>query len=131
MRSALVYLSMVICLGLSAQTIRPSKVKPDSNSFDNVYVKKIAEDSLQSTFIIWVKNGVPSHYHAHHTEILHVLAGKGEMTVGDETFTIRKGDYFIIPMGISHSVITTSRKALKVISVQSPKFDGDRIWIKP
>ncbi len=131
MRSALVYLLMLLCVSLSAQTIRPSKVKPDSNSYKNVYVKKIAEDSLQSSFIIWIKQAVPPHYHAEHTELIQVVSGKGEMTLEDQVFTIRNGDYFVIPRGAIHSVVTKSRKPLKVISVQSPKFDGDRVWVNP
>ncbi|MFY0644818.1 MAG: cupin domain-containing protein [Bacteroidia bacterium] len=109
--------------------MKPNKIQPDSSNFENVYVKKIAEDSLQSSFMIWVKEGVKSHYHATHTEIIQVVNGKGIMTIGDKSFKIKKGDYFVIPIGEVHSVITTSRKPLKVISIQSPRYDGDRVWV--
>ncbi len=130
MRAILLFLLLAsISSTLFAQSLKPKSVKPDSNNYENIYVKKISEDSLHSTYIIWVKKSVKAHYHAHHTEIIQVVSGKGVMTVGDSTFNIKKGDYFIIPMGTSHSVVTSSKKPLKVISIQSPKFDGDRIWI--
>ncbi len=103
----------------------------DSTTYANVYVKTIHSDSLSSTYAIWVKQGVRSHMHERHTEVITVLQGKAEMVVGDEKQTIKKGDVVIIPMGTAHSVVTTSRKPLLVISIQAPQFLGkDRIWIK-
>jgi mannose-6-phosphate isomerase-like protein (cupin superfamily) len=45
---------------------------------------------------------------------------------------IKKGDLIFIPKGTPHAVKTISAVPLKVISVQSPLFDGsDRIMIDP
>ena len=112
------------------QNIIPHKLKPDSTSFSNVFVKKLGEDNNQSTYAIWVKNEVKPHYHANHTEYIQVVSGKGRMTLNNKTFDIKKGDAVLIPKDSVHSVITLSRKPLKVISVQSPIFNGDRIWVK-
>jgi len=100
--------------------------------FDNIHVYKVEEDSLQSSFIIWVKHGVKEHYHADHTENLVVVSGKAEMTLGDSTFIIVKGDYVNIPKGTKHSVTKVmSKEPLKVLSIQSPYFDGnDRVFTK-
>jgi mannose-6-phosphate isomerase-like protein (cupin superfamily) len=103
-------------------------VAPDV--YENIAVKPIQSDDLSSTFVIWVKREVKSHKHEEHTEVVFVLKGKGEMKVGEETKKIKKGDVVIIPHGTIHSVRTTSRKPLQVISAQSPNFDGtDRIMI--
>ena len=118
-----------ISLFANAQQLNPEKIQPDSTSYENIFVKKIAEDSLQSTFVIWIKNEVKSHFHAYHTEYVHILSGKGIMTLNNDTFNIKKGDAIIIPKTSVHSVITTSKKPLKVVSVQAPKFDGDRVWV--
>jgi quercetin dioxygenase-like cupin family protein len=67
-------------------------ILPDKE-FDNVYSKKIADDSLQSTFIIWVKKDVLEHYHQTHTENIYVLEGKAEMTVNGLTQIVKKGDF--------------------------------------
>ena len=101
--------------------------------FENIYSKKIADDSLQTSFVIWIKQKVPNHYHMEHTENILVLEGKAEMTIGDKKLTIKKGDYLNIPKGTPHAVTKVySRKPLKVLSIQSPQFDGtDRILITP
>lgn len=100
--------------------------------FDNIHVLKVQEDSLQSTFIIWVKKAVKEHYHAEHTENIVVLEGKAEMKLGDSVFVIQKGDYLNVPKGTPHAVLSVlSKKPLKVLSIQSPYFDGkDRIFIE-
>ncbi len=113
-----------------SQNIRPSKIEPDSSTFENIYVKKYAEDKNQSTFIIWIKNEVKPHYHKSHTEYVQIISGKGVMKLNDQTFKVKKGDALYIKPGSIHSVLTTSRKPLKVVSVQAPKFDGDRIMVK-
>jgi quercetin dioxygenase-like cupin family protein len=47
--------------------------------------------------MVWIKNGVPLHKRAHTNENIFVIRGKGEMTINDEKFVIKKGDYFSIP----------------------------------
>lgn len=103
-----------------------------TEEYDNIHVLKIAEDEKQSSFIIWVKKGVKGHFHQTHTENLVVIEGKAIMMLGDKTITIKKGDYINIPDQTPHSVIEVfSRKPLKVLSIQSPLFDGkDRIFIE-
>lgn len=111
----------------SAQRFDLDQIQPDSSSYSNIYVKKLAEDELQSTFIIWIKNEVKPHHHGHHTEYVHVLSGKGIMLLNGKEFRVKKGSAIRIPMNSIHAVKTTSRKPLKVVSVQAPRYDGDRI----
>lgn len=97
--------------------------------YENIHVQKLASDSLSSSFVIWVKEGVKSHKHAVHTENLYVIEGNGIMTVGEEEFEIEAGDYIVIPMDTFHAVTVTSRTPLKAISIQTPEFLGkDRIF---
>jgi mannose-6-phosphate isomerase-like protein (cupin superfamily) len=106
-------------------------LQPDSTSYTNVYVKHMHSDDKASVFVIWIKKEVKSHKHEHHTEVVTVMQGRGKMKLGEDVRKIRKGDVIIIPMNTPHSVITSSRKPLKVISVQTPIFKGaDRIWIE-
>ncbi|UKN02639.1 cupin domain-containing protein [Paracrocinitomix mangrovi] len=130
MKKGMLFVSLIFGLVIFAQDIYNTKdIKPDS-SYDNIHVKKIADDSLQTSFVIWVKESVRPHKHAHHTENIYVLEGKGEMTVGDEKFVIKKGDYFSIPKNTPHALKVLSSKPIKVLSIQSPKFAGkDRIFL--
>lgn len=91
-------------------------------------VQKIAGDSLVSTFVIFIKESVPMHKHAHHSENVMVLEGEGIMTLGSIVKEIRAGDIIFIPVNTFHDVKVTSDIPLKVISIQAPEFDGkDRI----
>ena len=128
-RLSLIIISTFCFVLAQAQLINTNENVPDSVSYPNVYVKPIHTDSLQSTFMIWVKKEVKPHFHQYHTEYIQVVSGTGTMTLDDSTIVIKQGDAVIIPMGAIHSVITTSEKPLKVISVQAPKFDGDRVWV--
>lgn len=122
-------------LGASSLVIgqehRSLKSYQPEEEFENIHVLKIADDSLQSSYIIWVKKGVKGHFHQTHTENLVVIEGKATMRVGDKTITIKKGDFLNIPNQTPHSVLEVkSRKPLKVLSIQSPQFQGkDRIFI--
>ena len=98
---------------------------------DKVYVKLLSSDSLSSTFFIVVPGQIKQHYHQYHTENIFVVSGKAEMQLGETTIQIKKGDLIIVPKGTRHSVKRKGRKSLKVISVQSPLFDGtDRIMLE-
>ena len=71
------------------------------------------------------------HKHVEHTENVIILEGEGEMTLGDKKFKVKKGDIVFIPKGTPHSLTVTSAIPVKVLSVQSPFFDGkDRIFIE-
>lgn len=98
--------------------------------FENIYSEKIAEDSLQSTFFIAVKKSVLPHFHKNHSESIVVISGKGDMMLGEGKIKLREGIQVSIPKNTIHSVIVKGKKPLRVISVQSPKFDGsDRFLI--
>ena len=130
-RILFILLTALATLTVCAQKIDTHHIQPDSTDYPNVYVKKVADDSLQSTFIIWVKHSVKPHYHANHTEIVEILSGKGKMTLNGETFIVHKHDIIMIPKGSVHSVRNLHHRPLKVLSIQAPTFDGDRIWINP
>lgn len=121
--------SMLTCLSLGQQHLALDTVQP-GKAFENVFVRKIAEDSLQSTFIIWIKKNVKGHFHQEHTENIVILEGRAEMLFNGQLIVVKKGDYLNIPKGTRHSVEKVfSRKPLKVVSIQSPHFDGnDRVF---
>lgn len=99
-------------------------------AYENIHVHKLDTDPLASTFVIWVKNSVKEHYHQDHTEIVYVMEGTGVMTLGEETREVKPGDYIFIPKGTHHSVKVTSTDPMKVLSVQTPEFDGsDRVFV--
>ena len=128
----LIFLILLFPFWSFGQTFNGLDNYAPSEDFDNIHVQKVTEDTLQSCFVIWVKNGVKAHYHKNHTENLVVISGEAMMTLGDEIFLIKKGDYVNIPKGTVHSVTQIlSDEPLKVLSIQSPQFFGkDRIFIE-
>ncbi len=99
---------------------------------DNVHVQKLYSDPNATQLLIFVKRGVPLHRHQFHSESLYVLAGSGQMTLGEQRFTIAAGDFFTVPQGVVHGVEVTSSEPLKVLSMQAPEFFGkDRVFEPP
>jgi mannose-6-phosphate isomerase-like protein (cupin superfamily) len=96
--------------------------------WQNVAVEKIADDSLSTTFLIWVREGVKKHFHQTHTEHVSVIEGTGEMTLGDSTFIVKPGDFLLIPKGTPHAV--TAHSPMKVLSIQTPRWTvEDRVFL--
>lgn len=94
-------------------------------------VRKIAGDSLSTSFVIIIKQGVKKHIHKEHSESIYVLEGEGKMLLGEKIFQVKKGDYIFIPKNTPHKVEVTTTIPLKVLSIQSPYFDGkDRIMLE-
>ena len=127
-------LSLVLCLALhslSAQHLPDLKNIQPHDTFSNILVRKLYSDSLSSSFLIWVKKEVPLHKHMLHSEHVYIIEGKGMMTLGDSSFLIKTGDMVFIPKGTPHDFRTTSKRPAKILSVQSPHFDGsDRVPLK-
>jgi len=115
-----------------SQTIRSfDKMNPET-SFENIHVEKISEDSLSSVFLIWVKDTVATHKHEFHSESIYVHDGEGKLYLNEaQPVEIKKGDVLFIPKNTWHAVKVISDEPMRVMSVQSPRFNGeDRIFKK-
>jgi mannose-6-phosphate isomerase-like protein (cupin superfamily) len=99
--------------------------------YDNIYNRALYSDSLSSSFVIFIKKEVKKHKHQFHTEHVYILEGEGEMLLGEKKLKVKKGDILFIPKNTIHSLKVTSKEPVKVLSIQSPYFDGkDRILIE-
>jgi mannose-6-phosphate isomerase-like protein (cupin superfamily) len=125
----------IFLLGLTFQTQTPSTKNISSYVFDHngksVQTFRLFDDSLSSSFLIFVKDSVSEHYHLSHAEQVFILEGVAMMKLGDQNFEVKPGDIIYIPKGKSHSVRVNSLTPLKLISIQAPYFDGkDRVFLK-
>ena len=126
--SALLVLSGIKSSAQSFQNL--DTIKPPAE-YENIYSRQVYSDSLETVFVIYIKKQVKLHKHITHTEIVVILEGEGEMTVGDKKFKVKKDDIISIPKGTPHSLVVTSATPVKVLSIQSPFFDGkDRVFIE-
>jgi quercetin dioxygenase-like cupin family protein len=129
----LLIIAVLQCVGFSySQTISSFEKTKPKESFENIHVKKISEDTLSSVFLIWVKDTVATHKHEYHSESIYVHSGEGKIYLNEgPAVTIRKGDVLFIPKNTWHAVKVTSDEPMRVMSVQSPRFDGhDRVFKK-
>jgi mannose-6-phosphate isomerase-like protein (cupin superfamily) len=108
----------------SADISLPDSLKP-------VFASKTGGDSLATGFVIVIRKEVKLHKHVHHSEHVYIISGSAQMRIGDKTQTVAAGDLVFIPKGTAHGVKVTSSEPLKVVSVQSPAFDGtDRVLLE-
>lgn len=128
MKRILLILLLIPCLSQAQINLSTDTLNIENNG--KTQVRKLYCDSLSCTFLIVIPDEVKAHYHASHTENIVVLEGNAIMKLGEREFEIKKGDLIIVPANTVHSVLNQGNKPLKVISVQSPFFDGkDRIMI--
>lgn len=125
-------ITFVVVLGCArSQTYSSTDTIGLASTSTNIYSKALHGDSLCSSFCIVIKNEVKAHKHLHHSEQVVVLEGEGQMQLGEKSFAIRKGDVVFIPKNTVHSVKSIGKVPLKVISIQSPYFDGsDRVMVE-
>lgn len=129
MKKLLLLLLFAVPFFANAQLQSLDTIKAPINN-DGIYSRMVASDSLSSSFVIFIKKEVKKHKHVSHTENVYILDGEGEMLLGDKSFKVKKGDMIFIPMNTVHSLKVTSSIPVKVLSVQSPRFDGkDRIFV--
>ncbi|PKP51433.1 MAG: cupin domain-containing protein [Bacteroidetes bacterium HGW-Bacteroidetes-12] len=126
----LIFILFLFCMkiGVAQGVLNLDTLQP-KQSYENILVEPIYENENNSYYVIWIKKEVKSHKHLTHTETITVIEGEGIMTVGKNSFTIKKGDFFEIPKNTFHALKVISEIPMKVLSIQMPKFDGeDRIF---
>jgi mannose-6-phosphate isomerase-like protein (cupin superfamily) len=65
-------------------------------------------------------NGPPAHLHTREDESFVCLAGRLDVTLGGEEFTLEFGDYLYLPRNVVHTFRNPYKDEARVISVVSP-----------
>ena len=92
---------------------RPDMKLPDD--FENYFAKIISYTPEAITAIVWINDSVPAEKHDHEFERFLILEGSCEITVGEKMYTLEVGDYFGVPLHLSHHLKITSSFPCKVI----------------
>lgn len=82
-------------------------------------------DATQTFGVVFIAPGCknPRHYHPNCEELLYVLSGTCEHSLGEEVFQLGPGDLIRVPQGALHNAVNTGWEPLRaVISFSS----GDR-----
>jgi mannose-6-phosphate isomerase-like protein (cupin superfamily) len=65
-------------------------------------------------------DGPPAHIHTREDESFICLAGRLDVHLGGQDFTLGQGDYLLLPRDVVHTFRNTSDEEARVISVVSP-----------
>lgn len=116
-----------LCFG---QEVMSKNEYSPTKDYENIYLERIAGDSLSTSFMIWIKDTVKTHKHERHSETIYTFEGTGTIYFNDSIQQkLTKGSIIFIPKDTCHAVKVTSEKPMQVLSVQSPGFYGeDRIF---
>ena len=84
--------------------------------FEGIFAKIITAipDQIVSA-IVWIKDMAPQEVHDDEYERFLVLEGTCDISVEDEVYSLKRGDYFQIPLHKRHVVTITSDIPCKVI----------------
>ncbi len=98
----------------------------------NVRSEEIAWDSISSLHLVQVRESVPAHHHARHSENFWVVRGAGQLTLAGHKSKIKAGDLVHVPQGTSHAFHNLGSVPAVIVSVFSPGYDGkDRVLDDP
>lgn len=76
------------------------------------------DDKVMMVNVRFEKGGVGALHNHPHTQVTHISEGKFEVTIGDETTVLEKGDSFYIPSDVMHGVVCLEEGML--VDVFSP-----------
>ena len=70
------------------------------------------------------------HMHNVMEEVYYVTKGRGEVVIGEEVFSIRKGDTIPIPKDTWHYLKPMQNNPLEVLVITHPKYDPNDLILK-
>lgn len=75
---------------------------------------------------------IPPSRHRVAREVLYILEGEAEFTVGDRTQVLRAGQFLNVTPGTAHSMRTFG-SAIRFLAIQSPPVENDKDfeWVEP
>ncbi|MGB5821941.1 MAG: cupin domain-containing protein [Saonia sp.] len=76
------------------------------------------DDKIMLVNVKFDKGGIGQMHEHYHSQVTYVVSGEFELTIGDETKTVKGGDAFYIPPHVLHGAIC--KKSGVLIDVFSP-----------
>lgn len=93
---------------------RPNLQEPDNYEAMHGYI--IGHSEERTNLIVWLKYGAPDETHTDEQEKFFIVEGTCNIVLDDkEVHALKPGDYFAIPLHVSHRVEVTSNIPCKVI----------------
>jgi len=70
--------------------------------------------SLRITDVLPGALCTPGHAHMECEEVIFILAGRGEIKIGEETFPMKVGDAVHLPTGVPHLIRNTGKEVMRM-----------------
>lgn len=83
--------------------------------YDAIHAKILSYTPQVITAIVWLKVMAPQEVHDDEYEKFLILEGTCDITVGEDVYSLKRGDYLTIPLYQNHYVTVTSSIPCKVI----------------
>lgn len=83
--------------------------------YDDIYAKILSYTPEVITAIVWLKVMAPQEVHDDEYEKFLILEGTCDITIGEDVYSLKSGDYLTIPLYQNHHVTVTSSIPCKVI----------------
>ncbi len=99
----------------------PDGVVQEDNNFGTV---RLAFDDNAASFLLSIPKETKMHYHKDHSEHIMLVEGEGLVLMGYKTIKLKRNELIFVTKGTPHKIINSGKDKLKVLSIQSPFFDG-------
>jgi mannose-6-phosphate isomerase-like protein (cupin superfamily) len=106
--------------------ITPYRTK-DGSTIRELMHPSTHDNHAQSLAEAIVAPGATTHLHRHRQseELYHITAGRGRMTLGEESFDVGPGDTLCIPPGTPHCIENTGNEPLRILCSCAPPYSHD------
>ncbi|HYM16745.1 MAG TPA: cupin domain-containing protein [Dehalococcoidia bacterium] len=110
--------------GIDQQVRRGVGASPESTDFGSVHWAVRAGDPVGAEQTVGLAVFDPGKSNVEHThpeceEVVFVLEGEVEHTLGDQRTTLRAGDLIVVPRGVPHQLINVSAASVRACIVFS------------
>jgi len=105
----------------------PAFITKDGSEIRELMHPSTHDSRAQSLAEAIVASGATTRLHQHHQseELYHITAGRGRMTLGEDSFDVEMGDTICIPPGTPHCIANTGTEPLRILCCCAPPYAHD------
>lgn len=111
-------------------TTQTINIQKEAEKLKDYFSPKIVSEVNNEYVKIAKINGqdIPWHNHKNEDELFYIIDGNLLMELEDQpSFTMKKGDLFVVPKGVNHRVSSSEDCLIMLIETKSTKHTGDVI----
>jgi mannose-6-phosphate isomerase-like protein (cupin superfamily) len=94
-----------------------------------VYVERLGDAGAMSSHLLLIRSTVGPQTHDGHDQVLYLMRGKGDLTIGRSTRTMVRNDVAFVPRGTSYGFINTGGGSAALVAFMTPAFTGNYVVV--